>query len=52
MPGILRTREQALEFLNAQDPWELRPPRPWGEIEVEDIPAQGFRIEEFQPAAA
>jgi hypothetical protein len=49
VPGILRTREQALEFLDAQDPWELRPPRPWWEVEVEDIPAQGLRIEEFQP---
>ena len=49
MPGILRTREQALEFLDAQDLWELRPPRPWGEVEVEDIPAQGLRIEAFQP---
>ena len=52
VPRILRTREQALEFLDAQDLGELRPPRPWWEVEVEDIPAQGLRIEELQPAAA
>ena len=49
VPRILRLREQALEFLDAQDPWELRPSRPWWEVEVEDIPPQGLRREELQP---
>ena len=49
VPGILGTCEQTLEFLDAQDPWELRPPSTWREVEVEDIPAQGLRIEELQP---
>jgi len=49
VPGILRMREQALEFLDAEDLGELRPPRPWWEVEVEDIPAQGLGREELQP---
>jgi hypothetical protein len=49
VPGILGTCKQTLEFLDAQDPWELRPPRPWGEVEAEDIPAQGLRREELEP---
>jgi hypothetical protein len=51
VPGMLRTREQALECLDAPDPWELRPPRPWGKVEVEDIPVQGLRREELQPCS-
>jgi hypothetical protein len=51
VPRMLRTREQALEFLDAQDPWELRPPRPWRAVEVEDIPAQGLRREALQPCS-
>jgi hypothetical protein len=49
VPGMLRMREQALEFLDAQDLWELRPPRAWWEVEAEDIPAQGLCREELQP---
>ena len=49
MPRIPRMRKQALEFLDAQDPWELRPSRPGWEVEVEDIPPQGLRREELQP---
>jgi hypothetical protein len=51
VPGMLRTRAQALECLDAQDPWALRPPRPWGEVAVEAIPAQGLRREELQPCS-
>jgi hypothetical protein len=40
---------KALEFLDAQHLWELRPPRPWWEVEVEDIPPQGPGREELQP---
>ena len=42
-------REQTLEFLEAQNLWELRWPRPWWEVEVEDIPAQGLGREKQQP---
>ena len=38
MPRIFGARAQVLEFLDAQHLWELRPSRPWGEVEVEDIP--------------
>jgi len=38
VPRIFGACEQALEFLDAQHLWELRPSRPWGEVEVEDIP--------------
>ena len=41
--------EQALEFLDAQHLWELRPPCPWGEVEVEDIPTERLGIEELEP---
>src|SRR5215510_6056120 len=51
VPGILRRREQPLEFLDAQNLWQLRWSRPWWEVEVEDIPAQGFGIEELQPSS-
>ena len=49
VPRMRCVRAQALECLEAQDPWELRSPRPWWEIEVEDIPAQGLRRDELQP---
>lgn len=49
VPRILGVREQALEFLDAQDPWELRSPCAWWESEVEDIPAQSLGREELQP---
>jgi len=49
VPRIFGAREQALEFLDAQHLWELRPSRPWGEVEVEDIPTQGLGIEELEP---
>ena len=49
MPGRLRTCEPVLECCEAQDPWQLRPSRPWWEGEVEDIPTQGLRREELQP---
>jgi hypothetical protein len=51
VPGMLRTRDQALECLDAQDPWELRPPRPWGEVKVEAIPAPGLRRKALQPCS-
>jgi hypothetical protein len=50
VPGILRMREQPLEFLDAQNLWQLRGSRPRWEVEVEDIPAQGLGIEELQPS--
>jgi hypothetical protein len=49
VPRIPRLREQAREFLGAQDVGELSPPRPWREVEVEDSPAQGLGIQELQP---
>jgi hypothetical protein len=51
VPGRLRTRAQALECRDAQDRWERRPPRPWGEVEGEDLPAQGLRREALQPCS-
>jgi hypothetical protein len=51
VPGSLGTREQALEFRAAQNLWELRPSRRWGEVQVEDIPTQGLRIEKLQPCS-
>ena len=49
VPGILRRHQQALAFLDAQARRELRPPRPWGEVEAEDLPAQGLGREALQP---
>ena len=51
MPGILRRREQPLEFLDAQNLWKLRWSRLRGEMEMEDIPAQSLGIEELQPSS-
>jgi hypothetical protein len=48
VPRILRLREQALEFFNAEDLGELGPPRPWREVEVEDVPAQRLGRKELQ----
>ena len=49
MLGVLRGGEEALEFLNAEHPWELGPPRARRQVEVERLPAEGVGVEELPP---
>jgi hypothetical protein len=49
VPRIFGAREQALAFFDAQDLWELQPPRPWWEVAVEDIPTERLGLEELEP---
>ena len=49
VPGVLGTREQALEFRDAQDLGELRPRRARREVEIQRLPPQGLGIEKAEP---
>jgi hypothetical protein len=49
VPRICGARAQALACLEAQPLGELRPSRPWGEGEGEDIPTQGLGREAREP---
>ena len=45
VPGVLGAREQALEFLDAQDLGELRQRRTRWQIQIQWLPPQGLGIE-------
>jgi hypothetical protein len=49
VPGVLGAREQALEFFDAQDLWELR--RCWArwQVEIQRLPPQEFGREKAEP---
>jgi hypothetical protein len=46
--GVLRVGAETLQFLNAQDAGQLRPPRARGQGEMEGIPTEGPGGEELQ----
>ena len=49
MPRVGGTREQALEFFNTHEVRQEPAARPWGQVEVEHIPAEGRDREELAP---
>ena len=49
VPGVLGTRAPTLECLDAQNLWELRPPRARREVQIQRLPPQGLGREKSEP---
>jgi hypothetical protein len=52
VPGWLGTREQALEFRDAQDLGQLQPPWARREVQIQGLPPQGLGIDKAEPTGS